>query len=101
MAGPITRVFDALHGYIYGRWTVKYIFLLRDKIIPRLKPQGRRRVADGFHSKVIPSEEANLQLLQVLLLWPRSDGQVRRADGRCVGPRGAGGRGALLGLWGL
>jgi len=58
MAGPITRVFNALHGYIYGRWTVRYIFLLRDKIIPWLKPQGRQRVADGFHSKVITSEEA-------------------------------------------
>jgi hypothetical protein len=58
MARPITRVFSALHGYIYGRWTARYLSLLRDEIISRLKPQGKRRLADGFHSKVITSEEA-------------------------------------------
>jgi ferredoxin len=58
MAGPITRVFNALHGYIYGRWTPRYLSALRDQVIPRLQSRGRQRVADGFHSKVITSEEA-------------------------------------------
>jgi ferredoxin len=58
MPDRISRVLNALHGYVYGRWTVRYIILLRDHIIPRLKPRGRQRVADGFHGKVITSEEA-------------------------------------------
>lgn len=58
MVGRVTRILNALHGYVYGRWTVRYIILLRDYSIPRLKPQGRQRVTDGFHSKVITSEEA-------------------------------------------
>jgi ferredoxin len=58
MTNPITRAFNLLHAYVYGRWTDKYLAFFRDRLIPRLKPRGRQRVADGFHCKVLTSEEA-------------------------------------------
>jgi ferredoxin len=58
MANPITRIFNLMHGYVYGRWTKRYIFFLRDRLIPRLKSRGKQRLVDNFHCKVMTSEEA-------------------------------------------
>jgi hypothetical protein len=58
MANPITRAFNLVHGYVYGRWTDKYLAFLRDRLIPWLRPRGRQQVADGFHCKVLTSDEA-------------------------------------------
>jgi ferredoxin len=52
------NAFNALHAYIYGRWTRKYVDLLRNQIIPRLSLQGKRKLADGFHCKVLTHEHA-------------------------------------------
>jgi len=58
MAGSFTQGLNALHGYIYGRWTPQYIRLLLNFIFPKLKPRGRKWWADRFHCKVVPPEEA-------------------------------------------
>ncbi len=58
MAGLFTRVFDSLHGYIYGRWSRQYINVLLNDIFPRLGPRGKKWWSDRFHGKVITEEEA-------------------------------------------
>jgi len=58
MAGFFTDGLNAVHGYIYGRWTPQYIRLLLNYIFPRLEPRGRKWWADRFHCKVILPEEA-------------------------------------------
>lgn len=58
MTGSLTHALNALHGYIYGRWTPQYIHLLLNYIFPRLGPRGKKWWADRFHCKVIPPEEA-------------------------------------------
>jgi ferredoxin len=58
MAESFAHGLNALHGYIYGRWTPQYIRLLLNHIFPRLAPRGKKWWADRFHCKVIPPEEA-------------------------------------------
>jgi ferredoxin len=57
MTGMV-RALNALHGYIYGRWTRTYIRILLDCIFPGLGPRGKKWWADRFHCKVITPEEA-------------------------------------------
>ncbi|MDH4043050.1 MAG: 4Fe-4S binding protein [Gemmatimonadota bacterium] len=52
-AGLVT----ALHGYIYGRWTEQYIRVFRS-VLPWMTPTMKRRWADGYHGKIVPTEHA-------------------------------------------
>jgi Pyruvate/2-oxoacid:ferredoxin oxidoreductase delta subunit len=56
----LRRVFNlnALHGYVYGRWTRQYINLLLNHILPRLGPRGKRWLANHYHGKVLTHEQA-------------------------------------------
>jgi len=49
---------SALHAYVYGRWIKEYIHLLIFRIIPRLKPQGKKWLANHYHSKVLTPDQA-------------------------------------------
>jgi len=49
---------NALHAYLYGRWTNQYINLLVNHITPRLGPRGRKWLADRYHGKVLTHEHA-------------------------------------------
>jgi hypothetical protein len=49
---------QAIHMYIYGRWTKQYIKVLRDIIVPRLDAKGKKKLADSYHSKVLTTEQA-------------------------------------------
>lgn len=59
MARSAARVLNALHGYVYGRWTKQYIHVLLNYIFPRLGPEGKKWWADRFHFKVLTQEHAN------------------------------------------
>jgi ferredoxin len=48
---------NALHGYVYGRWTEQYIALAR-RLLPRLGPTAKRKWADHYHGKVLPTDLA-------------------------------------------
>lgn len=48
----------ALHGYVCGRWTKQYVDLLVNRIMPRLGPRGRRRLADRYRGKVLTPEQS-------------------------------------------
>jgi len=50
--------FNALHGYVYGRWTNQYVHALIHHISPRLKPSGGKWLADHYHGKVLTHEQA-------------------------------------------
>ncbi len=58
--GPPRRhvMFDALHAYIYGRWTNQYIYALINWVMPRLDARGREHWANSYHGKVLTSELA-------------------------------------------
>lgn len=58
MARSKTNLLDALHGYVYGRWTPRYIGTLRNVIFPRLGPKGKRWWSERFHFKVLTPENA-------------------------------------------
>jgi Na+-translocating ferredoxin:NAD+ oxidoreductase RNF subunit RnfB len=49
---------NALHGYVYGRWTNQYVHTLIHRIIPRLKPGGGKWLSDHYHGKILRHEEA-------------------------------------------
>ena len=49
---------SALHGYVYGRWTKQYLWLLNRQIVPRLGQRGRQFLADRYHGKVLTHELA-------------------------------------------
>jgi NAD-dependent dihydropyrimidine dehydrogenase PreA subunit len=50
--------FDALHAYVYGRWTNQYIRVLVKRVAPRLHAPGKKWLADHYHGKVLTQEEA-------------------------------------------
>jgi ferredoxin len=50
--------FNALHGYIYGRWTNQYISFLIYHVFPRLGKRGKKWLSDRYHSKVLTHEHA-------------------------------------------
>lgn len=58
-AGGLRRIFDfsGLHGYVYGRWTNRYIRLLL-KLVPRLSPRRREWLAERYHGKLLTGEQA-------------------------------------------
>jgi ferredoxin len=47
-----------LEGYAYGRWTNQYISVLINRIVPRLTPEGRKKLADHYHGKVLTHDQA-------------------------------------------
>ncbi len=49
---------SGFHGYIYGRWTHKYISMLIHYIFPRWGPRGKKWLADRYHGKVLTEEQA-------------------------------------------
>lgn len=51
-------VFNAVHGYVYGRWTFQYIKLCIDKLLPMMSPKAKRWWADHYHGKVLTTELA-------------------------------------------
>ena len=58
MAYSVTRILNALHGYVYGRWTKQYIRVLLNFLFPRLGPRGKQWWSDRFHFKVLTPEHA-------------------------------------------
>lgn len=58
MTRSVARVFNALHGYVYGRWATKYIRVLLNYVFPNLGPRGKKWWADRFHFKVLTQENA-------------------------------------------
>jgi len=50
---------QALHGYIYGRWTNQYMDVLINKIIPRLNPVRKMWLSEHYHGKVLTLEQAH------------------------------------------
>lgn len=58
MRKTISDILDGAHAYVYGRWTRGYLGILRNQIIPRLSFQGKKKLADGFHGKVLTHENA-------------------------------------------
>ncbi len=50
--------FNALHAYVYARWTNQYIDTLVHRVFPRLKPSGGQWLADHYHGKVLTHDEA-------------------------------------------
>lgn len=49
---------NALHGYVYGRWTNQYVDVLIHRLVPRLKPRGGKWLSDHYHGKVLTHDEA-------------------------------------------
>jgi NAD-dependent dihydropyrimidine dehydrogenase PreA subunit len=49
---------NALHAYVYGRWTNQYVHTLIHRVFPRLKPGGGKWLSDRYHGKVLRHEEA-------------------------------------------
>lgn len=72
MQKSFTRGLNALHGYIYGRWTHQYIGILLNYIFPRLGPVGKKWWTDRFHSKVLTQEDARA-LITIDKHIPRCD----------------------------
>ena len=58
MARYVARVLNDLHGYVYGRWTKKYIRVLLNYVFPNIGPRGKKWWADRFHFKVLTQENA-------------------------------------------
>ncbi len=57
-AKPRQLNFDAVHAYVYGRWTPQYIGFVRDVWLPRMGPKTKQHWADHYHGKVLPLELA-------------------------------------------
>lgn len=81
-AGGLRRILNlnAVHGYVYGRWTNQYLNVLINYVFPRLGPQGKTWWSDRYHGKVLTSEHAKaiivldqdipLQDLEQILPYP-------------------------------
>ena len=56
----IESVFNlrAIHMYVYGRWTAKYISVLRYSIYPYLGERGKKWLRERYHAKVLRQEDA-------------------------------------------
>jgi len=59
-ANGLRRVlnFSAIHGYIYGRWTIKYLDILMNHIYPRLGKRGKKWLRNCYHAKILTQENA-------------------------------------------
>lgn len=51
-------LFDAIHAYVYGRWTNQYIAVLINWVVPRLNARQRKQWANAYHGKVLTTEHA-------------------------------------------
>jgi ferredoxin len=49
---------DALHAYVYGRWTNQYVGFLVHWFFPRSHESGKKWLSDHYHGKVLTEEEA-------------------------------------------
>ena len=49
---------NALHMYVYGRWTNQYLDVLINRIYPRLDADGLKWWRDRYHAKVLTTEQA-------------------------------------------
>lgn len=49
---------DAVHAYIYGRWTTQYISFVVHTLLPRMSPETKQHWADRYHGKVLTPELA-------------------------------------------
>jgi formate hydrogenlyase subunit 6/NADH:ubiquinone oxidoreductase subunit I len=54
---------QAVHQYVYGRWTNQYIRVLLNYILPRMDERSRQWWADHYHSKVLTHEQAEAIVL--------------------------------------
>jgi len=54
---------NAVHQYVYGRWTNQYIRVLIYRIFPRLSERGRQWWVDRYHGKVLTHEQAQAIVL--------------------------------------
>ncbi len=72
MTRSVHCVTNALHGYVYGRWTRQYIRVLLNYIFPRLGPKGKKWWGDRFHFKVLPPEHA-IAIININREIPRRD----------------------------
>jgi len=50
--------FNAVHQYVYGRWTNQYIKVLIFQIFPRLSARRRQHWVEHYHAKVLTHEQA-------------------------------------------
>jgi ferredoxin len=50
--------FDALHAYVYGRWTNQYVSTLIHRVFHRLRDPSKKWLSDHYHGKVLTHEEA-------------------------------------------
>ena len=49
---------EALHMYVYGRWTRQYLDVLINRIYPRLGKRGKEWWRDRYHGKILTPEQA-------------------------------------------
>ncbi len=63
---------NVLHGYIYGRWPYQYIRFAIRWLLPQMTPEQKRRWADRYHGKVMPTELAR----RIITL----DHEIKRTD---------------------
>ena len=49
---------NAIHGYVYGRWTFQYIKFCIEKLLPRMSPKLKLWWANHYHGKVLTTELA-------------------------------------------
>jgi len=52
------HLLNALHGYVYGRWTYQYIKFCIRTLLPRMTPRFKSWWADHYHGKVVTNELA-------------------------------------------
>jgi ferredoxin len=50
--------FNAIHGYIYGRWTKQYLGIIRNVIYPYFGERGKKWLRDHYHAKILTPEQA-------------------------------------------
>ena len=55
---PRLGLLKQLEGYVYGRWTNQYINVLLNRVVPGMSPEGRARLAEHYHGKIITHDEA-------------------------------------------
>ena len=49
---------NALHGYIYARWSNQYISLAINYLLPHMGPRAKRKLIDSYHGKVLTHDHA-------------------------------------------
>ncbi|MFC2070720.1 ATP-binding protein [Chloroflexota bacterium] len=59
-ANGLKRVLNlnAIHGYIYGRWTIRYLDILLHRIYPHLGERGKKWLRNRYHGKILTQELA-------------------------------------------